>query len=254
MEIPELIFEYCSDSVEELILCNLSSNVTNLIKKPFKNATSIYINQCNLGRKIANFNNWFPRMQRLMIYNTKFLNLEIIPAKYRNLVHLSWEYSYNYSNILQHCLESIIKFNPQIESLRLDYDCNANFLFFIHRKLKQLNNLELPICSKDTLIERTVSFNRVNKLSLHLRDPNIFIDFPFEFKYLSEIHLNLLYFGTMSNSLIDFLLQHQLLSTLHVSILIEQYHLTKLFIHLPLLEIVYTCGKSFTRSNILRNA
>lgn len=247
--IAKLIFEYCTDSLNEIVLRCLPDNITKLIKKPFSNVENVYINRCFMGKNLSQLNKWFPDMDRLMIYNCEIDNPDIMHFSYPKLTHLTWEHSDNDENAMQ-CVKLIIKQNSHIESLRLDCAWDIGFLRHVNKQLHRLKTFELSLEHQTVEVKRKVYFHNVSKLVLHLRDQNALAGpLPFTFKRLNEIHLHLDCHDTLTESMVDFLSQYKHLQKLFIFFPVDRQNLCKLALHLPHLEILGLSGIGFSNAD-----
>lgn len=247
VRLARLIFEQCADSLTEIVLRGLAANITSLIQRPFPRVESVYLNRCQLGRQILQFNRWFPEMERLMIYNCSVARVEYLEHHFAKLTHLTWEYASTDNGRANDAFRALTKCNPQIESVRIDCAWDAAFLRNLDRHLKRLKRLELTLDYQTVATKRKVYFHNVNKLVVHLRDTNAMAGhLPFTFKRLAEIHLHLDCHDTATPEMVDFVVQHRGLLKLNIFFPVDRAGLHRLAHSLPALEMFGLSGIGFS--------
>lgn len=243
VEVAKLIFRHCGDALSEVIMRGLPEYITKLIVKPFRHVNNLYLNRCEFGAHFLQLKKWFPNVARLMIYNCGISQAECLEETSIKLSHLTWEYGTSQNALLNDAFRALTRSNPQVESLRLDCSWDIPFLRHLDRYLKRLRKLELTLGYQDKEIRRKVYFHNVHRLVLHLRDHKALSgQIPFTFRRLDEIHLHLDCHDSLSESMVDFVIQHKFLLKLNIFFPVDKKGLHRLANNLPHLEMLGLSG------------
>lgn len=118
----------------QLIIFICSVNFTGKILKKlslflFSAIESLYFEECNLQSKMTQFNEWFPKLQKLCLFTNR-LNPTCIAAKFPYLEHLATEINHGRStDIGKNAIEKVIRLNSQLRSLYIRVDTAEKFVF-----------------------------------------------------------------------------------------------------------------------------
>lgn len=192
-EIHRYINEYCADS---LVKIHFKYSVIKFtIEKPFLKVETVIFSQCHLDSNIADFNRWFPRMQRLEVCSQcSATGGTFIEKHFPNLDNLSISKNDRTVNALfrQSNVAEVLRLNPQLRRLQLGgVFTDENYLRSVSHHLQNIVDLELvewyPVKLK--LEKGVINFKNVERFKIGrsklLQTPEI----PFSFDRLEEFEL-----------------------------------------------------------------
>ncbi|XP_031638036.1 uncharacterized protein LOC116350389 [Contarinia nasturtii] len=187
--------------VEESLLKNCTSSVVDLqlfecklcfeqIKKPFHKVDSLVLKSTTIGENLSRLGIWFPKLVTLKLENVKTSHPESLEKRWPALKHLV--ICDNKGKIPLSTIETMLHVNPQLKSLHLYRDYNADFLQSIN--LPQLEELYLKV-PNDRFMSlgdgQKILFENVKKFALlawHEED-EFALNFPFNFTKLETLYV-----------------------------------------------------------------
>lgn len=207
--------KYCAQNLIRFSILGSQQITIDMISKPFPNVKNIIISQCTLGRKLTNFNKWFPQMQHLELSDNIILDTKCIEKHFSHLKHFIYRNTWNTSlqRFNEQNLKKFIYSNGQLRNFRLSH-ANMELVRYMSQYLHQLYDLHIPpqAGSINVNANERIQFKGVKRFDI----PQLFYrSFPlnsFEFDQLDELKAT----GVIFNDLRDFVRKHSTITNLTI--------------------------------------
>ncbi|XP_055301657.1 uncharacterized protein LOC129568117 [Sitodiplosis mosellana] len=225
--IEPTLLKTCVDSLVELTLHYPHLGPSKLldvfagIKKPFPNVVKLCLHGCHLNKQASRLGVWFPKLQRLTIFDSTFGDAKLVVTKYPLLEHFSVGGWKDENTLTQSQIYAMLRLNPQIHSLDIGLAADGYELDIyrrINKILPQLQNLNLcwEMNSFKQHDGKKVTFKNVKSLVLDFGF-NSFSGarvLPLVFSQLTELEINNI--PLLTGDWMDFIVQHKALTKLSV--------------------------------------
>lgn len=217
-EVDRYIMKYCAASLTDLELNALAENSFKDLRKPFSNVEKVRFNFGTLGKKLTQFNRWFPKMRCLELMSNQFADSKCIETSFPSLTELMVGASTE-SNGLKH--ENIVRslsLNRQLTNLSLRSVSDPTLFQSANEYLPNLESLDITWDLKYSFKfnGKKIHFKNVKKVNMCVftKDNRIPLKIPFSFNQLEEFRLQT---GSQLNKeLTDFITKHPAVSKLSI--------------------------------------
>ncbi|XP_055306238.1 uncharacterized protein LOC129570592 [Sitodiplosis mosellana] len=256
--IEQSLLDHCPGTLVkfELALCDTSNLDT--IDEPFGKVEQLTITKSSLSKRLSRLYVWFPSLTTLKLINVTSEKPEYLVAhlpQLRNLVIYNEKMTIPLATI-----SGMLRANPQLESLVLCCDYDADFLQSVSASLRRLIELELWAPDDRFLCfgDDKVRFESVETFALiapHLRGEFV-VNMPFEFTNLKELYFD--GFNEFKGQLISFIKENHGVRQLNLVPCIDDWDdltfadLMSVVNSLPDLVELEFCGDTFKMDDIIQ--
>lgn len=139
------IHQYCADTLTKLELEYRVISM-NAFSQPMKNITKLRIFNCDLGKQLPNFVDWFPNLRDLELHmDSKNIDENLTAVSFPHLESLSFGLSKTSGRFNSNCATKLLQANPQLKHLYvvLHYKKSFGQLLKLLSKNSSLVNLKV---------------------------------------------------------------------------------------------------------------
>lgn len=211
-ELDRYMNEHCTETLKKLTISDALKCAIAGVKQPFTNVEKLRIDG-RLGRKLSNFNRWFPKLKHLKLYTRSVTDSQCIEVHLPHLKSLGIDkfYGFQLENIL-----NCFRLNSQLQTLRIKKLYTPNVLKSASEELPHLEKLYVESASCFDDMNEIIHFKNVKKFGLGDRLPS---KIPLSFRKIEHFSLKLIYYtyDLSSNQAIkQFISTHQSIKTMDI--------------------------------------
>lgn len=222
--IGEYLSEYCANTLNEI---TFEIGIWHDFSKPFSNVHKVrFVDHCHLTKKQSRFNEWFPQMRILeFVGKTEIVDRKCIANHFPHLEHLAIEEFQKFSD---ENLLNAIRLNPNLKSLRLHWNWQANVLRTVSEQLPKLESLQIDCYVEEAsnFVGDPIHFENVKKLKIlffrkfdcsgRFRGTNSLPKIPLTFVALKEFSLQADF--RLDERFFDFITKHPTITRLNLKV------------------------------------
>lgn len=255
------ITKYCTKSLERITFDGINEKHFEHIDEPFLNVKVIRFKKCQVGKKLSQFNRWFPKMRHLIIDTCDFIHTYYLMDHFPKLKELAIASSFQEKSE-RICIEKMLILNKQLTTLQIYINLN-NIGYFqsINTHLNSIECLKVDFIKWSNPIFSHVNlhFNSVKIFELHTNHSyGINSKIPFSFNQLE--HFSLTFCGkTVDHNFIEFISKNVSIKKLSLynyikneKILISDKIKTEIIRILPLLEEIVFRDSEFSVYDVVQ--
>lgn len=194
MKIAQYINEFCSESLQSLLIKPQNGDLFVNWSKPFTGVENVTLFGAFVFGNIP-FEQLFPQIR---VFNVKLYHLSydtsrdlsFLEMRLPNLQHLTVDIGL--TNTKNPSIKEFLRLNPQIRYFATKNFVNMEFLQFMSETLRHLEELKLGSHDRDFLSEINlprIQFDAVKRFALALYRARPPKTFPLEFQHLESLHL-----------------------------------------------------------------
>lgn len=251
------VLKHCSAGLVKLTLNQCSDMVLRTIDKPFEGVKELCISDDFLRSNLSQLSVWFPAMDTLLLDEVNFMAQPDLCSQLKHFEMINED-----ALIPLPTIKQLLRMNPQLKSLNLRCDYDADFLRTISEYLPKLE--ELSLFSPNDLFKsfgtQNFIFENVKKFTLsnsHLFLVTAFSDLvqlPFVFNNLRE--LTMIGFTSSGGPLLTFIQRNKNLEKLHLGAYfdastLDLQHMKALVKTLPNLAELQIDGDAFANDDLI---
>lgn len=180
------MIKYCSKFVTEITFEKLNEAALVHITDEFPLVETVRYEYCDVKMGFTHLNQVFPKLRLLKLLWTDVIGMKVhIPTLERLVIDLP----INLNTLQKEHIETMIELNPQLQSLKLYFFWNTEFLRSISRHSKAIENLEIVCGFSDSDIYNAekIHFKGVKHFAIQsIAVPKV----TFSFDHLEEFDTN----------------------------------------------------------------
>lgn len=250
--------QYCSNSLKKITLhgiCKYMSE-TSMVK-PLLKIETITFDCCFLGKRMSQFNTWFPAMRCLTLNKNHLTDRSSLETHFSHLEHLYIGYISD-KHFIPGNVTAMFQLNPQLQRLFL-YDLKSPaHLRSASRYLPVLEHLTIHGYSKDFYTDSEIHFKSVRKLEIRFFCMNNeeLSSMNFLFDQLEEVDMYFAHCHRIAAA-VEFLKKHQSINKLKFTASfsnspdINKSNMMRIVTALPLLNDFIFIGAYFSVEEII---